>query len=106
MEIVSATRAGARSLRGILGWVLVCFGAATCVGQNSANPDKQASVSWHDPSPSPSAAPRRTSSQEEPRLARNFREHRAAGTAWHCPRTLSSESPCHSLVQQSYKREN
>lgn len=40
-----------RSIAGTLGWVLICFGAATCSGQNGANPDKQGSVGWHDPSP-------------------------------------------------------
>lgn len=40
-----------RSIAGILGWVLICLGAATCTGQRHPNSDKQAPVAWHDPSP-------------------------------------------------------
>jgi non-heme chloroperoxidase len=39
-----------RFIVGILGWSAVCFAAATCAAQNSANAGNQPAA-WHDPSP-------------------------------------------------------
>jgi non-heme chloroperoxidase len=39
-----------RSSAGILGWVLICLGVASCGVERSTGPDK-APVAWHDPSP-------------------------------------------------------
>lgn len=40
-----------RSIAAILVWVFVCLGTAACTAQRRGNPDNQAPVIWHDPSP-------------------------------------------------------
>lgn len=40
-----------RSVAGILCWILVCLGAATCNASSGANSQQQRPAAWHDPSP-------------------------------------------------------